>query len=89
MHLYNKWYIITRTKQKEGLHMRHNVRTVNQLRTFINSINNLSADLICSEAIATHSRRQFEQFIEESLIEHDREKFEKYTKLLKELDNND
>lgn len=69
--------------------MRHNVRTVNQLRTFINTINNLSADLICSEAITTHNRRQYELYIEESLVERDKEKFEKYTTLLKELDNND
>lgn len=72
-----------------GIHMRHNVRTVNQLRTFINTINNLSADLICSEAITTHNRRLYEQYIEESLVEHDKEKFEKYTTLLKDLDNNE
>lgn len=69
--------------------MRHNVRTVNQLRTFINTINNLSADLICTEALDTHNRRLYEQYIEESLLERDREKFEKYTNLLKDLNSDD
>ena len=69
--------------------MRHNVRTVNQLRTFINTINNLSADLICTEALDTHKRRVYEEYVEESLVERDKEKFEKYTNLLKEMDNND
>lgn len=69
--------------------MRHNVRTVNQLRTFINTINNLSADLICTEALDTHNRRLYEQYIDEALVERDKEKFEKYTNLLKDLNNNE
>ncbi len=69
--------------------MRHNVRSVNQLRTFINTINNLSADLICTEALDTHNRRLYEQYIEESLVERDKDKFTKYTNLLKDMNDNE
>lgn len=69
--------------------MNNNVRTINQLKVFLNTMNSLSADIICTEALNNTNRTTYERKIEESLLEKDQEKFMKYTNLLKELDNHD
>ncbi|CEA01069.1 IDEAL domain protein [Jeotgalicoccus saudimassiliensis] len=61
------------------------VYPANQLRGFINTINDLSADLVLQESMNHFNVKYYNQKIEESLIEKDEEKFMKYTNLLKEL----
>ena len=57
----------------------------NQLRGFINTINDLSADLVLQESMHHFNAKLYNEKIEESLIEKDEEKFMQYTTLLKEL----
>lgn len=61
------------------------VYPANQLRGFINTINDLSADLVLQESMHHYNVKLYKAKIEESLIEKDEEKFMKYTILLKEL----
>lgn len=61
------------------------VYPANQLRGFINTINDLSADLVLQESMHHFNVELYKAKIEESLIEKDEEKFMKYTTLLKEL----
>lgn len=61
------------------------VYPANQLRGFINTINDLSADLVLQESMYHFNVKLYRAKIEESLIEKDEEKFKKYTNLLKEL----
>ena len=61
------------------------VYPANQLRGFINTINDLSADLVLQESMYHFNAELYKVKIEESLIEKDEEKFMKYTTLLKEL----
>lgn len=61
------------------------VYPANQLRGFINTINDLSADLVLQESMHHFNVKLYNAKIEESLIEKDEEKFIKYTTLLKEL----
>ncbi|CAM4125431.1 IDEAL domain-containing protein [Jeotgalicoccus halotolerans] len=61
------------------------VYPANQLRGFINTINDLSADLVLQESMYHFNVQLYRAKIEESLIEKDEEKFIKYTNLLKEL----
>lgn len=61
------------------------VYPANQLRGFINTINDLSADLVLQESMHHYNVKLYKAKIEESLIEKDEEKFMKYTTLLKEL----
>ena len=61
------------------------VYPANQLRGFINTINDLSADLVLQESMHRFNTQLYNDKIEESLIEKDKEKFMKYTSLLKDL----
>ena len=61
------------------------VYPANQLRGFINTINDLSADLVLQESMYHFNVQLYRAKIEESLIEKDEEKFIKYTNLLKKL----
>lgn len=61
------------------------VYPANQLRGFINTINDLSADLVLQESMYHYNHKLYSDKIEESLIEKDEEKFMTYTTLLKEL----
>ncbi|MEK4555588.1 IDEAL domain-containing protein [Jeotgalicoccus sp. FSL K6-3177] len=61
------------------------VYPANQLRGFINTINDLSADLVLQESMYHFNVQLYRAKIEESLIEKDEKKFIKYTNLLKEL----
>lgn len=61
------------------------VYPANQLRGFIHTINDLSADLVLQESMYHFNVQLYRAKIEESLIEKDEEKFIKYTNLLKEL----
>ncbi|GAB3062175.1 IDEAL domain-containing protein [Salinicoccus sesuvii] len=69
--------------------MNKQVYPVNQLRVFINTINDLSAELLLQEAMDDYNRNRYNEKIEEALIEKDQEKFMTYTSLLKELTNED
>lgn len=59
------------------------VYPANQLRGFINTINDLSADLVLQESMYHFNVQLYRAKIEESLIEKDEEKFIKYTNLLR------
>ncbi|CAD2074071.1 IDEAL domain protein [Jeotgalicoccus aerolatus] len=61
------------------------VYPANQLRGFINTINDLSADLVLQESMHHFNVELYNAKIEESLIEKNEEKFMMYTTLLKEL----
>lgn len=61
------------------------VYPANQLRGFINTINDLSADLVLQESMYYFNVKYYSEKIEESLIEKDKEKFMKYTTLLNQL----
>lgn len=61
------------------------VYPANQLRGFINTINDLSADLVLQESLDHFNSKIYSEKIEESLIEKDEEKFMTYTNLLKDL----
>src|SRR5699024_2529732 len=65
--------------------MSKQVYPVNQLRVFINTINDLSADILLQEALDDFNAKLYEQKIEESLVEKDEEKFNTYTTLLREI----
>ena len=65
--------------------MSKQVYPVNQLRVFINTINDLSADILLQEALDDFNAKLYEQRIEESLVEKDEEKFNTYTTLLREI----
>ena len=69
--------------------MNKQVYPVNQLRVFINTINDLSAELLLQEAMDEYNRKSYNDRIEEALLEKDEEKFIKYTNLLKELTDED
>ncbi|WP_017549218.1 hypothetical protein [Salinicoccus carnicancri] len=69
--------------------MNKQVYPVNQLRVFINTINDLSAELLLQEAMDEYNRKSYNDRIEEALLEKDEEKFIKYTTLLKELTDED
>jgi|GEM_PF-2527946 len=69
--------------------MNKQVYPVNQLRVFINTINDLSAELLLQEAMDEYNRKSYNDKIEEALLEKDEEKFIKYTNLLKELTDED
>ncbi len=69
--------------------MNKQVYPVNQLRVFINTINDLSAELLLQEAMDEYNRKLYNEKIEEALLEKDEEKFMKYTKSLKELTDED
>ncbi|WP_411842224.1 hypothetical protein [Salinicoccus sp. HZC-1] len=69
--------------------MNKQVYPVNQLRVFINTINDLSAELLLQEAMDEYNRKLYNDKIEEALLEKDKEKFMTYTKLLKELTDED
>ncbi|HIW13427.1 MAG TPA: hypothetical protein H9891_09775 [Candidatus Salinicoccus stercoripullorum] len=69
--------------------MNKQVYPVNQLRVFINTINDLSAELLLQEAMDEYNRKSYNDRIEEALLEKDEEKFMKYTNLLKELTDED
>lgn len=74
---------------KGDLGMNKQVYPVNQLRVFINTINDLSAELLLQEAMDDYNRNRYNEKIEEALIEKEHEKFMTYTSLLKELKNED
>lgn len=74
---------------KGDLGMNKQVYPVNQLRVFINTINDLSAELLLQEAMDEYNRKLYNDKIEEALLENDEEKFMKYTNLLKELADED
>lgn len=74
---------------KGDLGMNKQVYPVNQLRVFINTINDLSAELLLQEAMDDYNRKQYTKKIEEALIEKNEEKFMTYTSLLKELTDED
>lgn len=83
-------YIICNNHLDEGgLGMNKQVYPVNQLRVFINTINDLSAELLLQEAMDEYNRKSYNDRIEEALLEKDEEKFMKYTNLLKELTDED
>ena len=65
--------------------MSKQVYPVNQLRVFINTINDLSADILLQEALDDFNAKLYEEKIEEALIEKDEEKFNTYTTLLREI----
>lgn len=65
--------------------MSKQVYPVNQLRVFINTINDLSADILLQEALDDFNAKRYEEKIEEALIEKDEEKFNTYAALLKEI----
>ena len=65
--------------------MSKQVYPVNQLRVFINTINDLSADILLQEALDDFNAKLYEEKIEESLVEKDEEKFNTYTALLREI----
>lgn len=65
--------------------MSKQVYPVNQLRVFINTINDLSADILLQEALDDFNAKLYEEKIEESLVEKDEEKFNTYTTLLNEI----
>lgn len=65
--------------------MSKQVYPVNQLRVFINTINDLSADILLQEALDDFNTKLYKEKIEEALIEKDEEKFNTYTKLLREI----
>ncbi|MCD2137301.1 IDEAL domain-containing protein [Salinicoccus halitifaciens] len=65
--------------------MSKQVYPVNQLRVFINTINDLSADILLQEALDDFNTKLYREKIEEALIERDEEKFNTYTKLLREI----
>lgn len=69
--------------------MNKQVYPVNQLRVFINTINDLSAELLLQEAMDEYNRKLYNDKIEEALLAKDEEKFMKYTNLLKELTDED
>lgn len=71
---------------REGLSiMGRPVYPANQLRGFLNTINDLSADLVLQESMYRFNVELYSRKIEESLIEKDEEKFIKYTTLMKQL----
>ena len=74
---------------KGDVEMNKQVYPANQLRVFINTINDLSAELLLQEAIDDYNRKLYLEKIEASLIEKDEEKFMTYTSKLKEMDNED
>lgn len=61
------------------------VYPANQLRGFLNTINDLSADLVLQESMYRFNVELYSRKIEESLLEKDEEKFIKYTTLMKQL----
>lgn len=65
--------------------MSKKVYPVNQLRMFINTINDLSADLLLQEALSDFNKRIYRDKIEEALFEKDEEKFYTYTDLLHQI----
>ena len=69
--------------------MNKQVYPVNQLRVFINTINDLSAELLLQEAMDEYNRKSYNEKIEEALLQIYEEKFIKYTNLLKELTDED
>ena len=69
--------------------MNKQVYPVNQLRVFINTINDLSAELLLQEAMDEYNHKLYSEKVEEALLEKDEEQFMKYTNLLKELADED
>lgn len=65
--------------------MSKQVYPVNQLRVFINTINDLSADILLQEALDDFNTKLYKEKIEEALLEKDEEKFITYTTLLSEI----
>ncbi|CAD2081306.1 IDEAL domain-containing protein [Jeotgalicoccus meleagridis] len=61
------------------------VYPTNQLRGFLNTINDLSADLVLQESMQIFNKKLYTTKIEEALLAKDKEKFMKYTNLLKQL----
>ncbi|HIW37657.1 MAG TPA: IDEAL domain-containing protein [Candidatus Jeotgalicoccus stercoravium] len=61
------------------------VYPTNQLRGFLNTINDLSADLVLQESMQIFNKKLYTAKIEEALLAKDKEKFMKYTNLLKQL----
>lgn len=62
---------------------------VNQLKMFINTINDLSAELLLQEALTDFNKKLYKDKIEEALLERDEEKFNTYTSLLNEITENE
>ncbi len=52
---------------KGDLGMNKQVYPVNQLRVFINTINDLSAELLLQEAMDEYNRKQYTEKVEEAL----------------------
>lgn len=66
--------------------MKKQAYPVNQLKMFINTINDLSADLLLQEALSDFNKKLYRDKIEEALLEKDEEKFILYTNLLNEIE---
>lgn len=56
---------------------------------FINTINDLSAELLLQEALTDFNKKLYKDKIEEALLERDEEKFNTYTSLLNEITENE
>lgn len=58
----------------------------NGLETFVSNLNNLYIELLIDDALKSQQKQSYQQAVEQSLIDHDKESFTYYTDLLAQLE---
>ncbi len=59
----------------------------NGLETFVSNLNNLYIELLIDDVLKTQKKTEYQQLIDEALVNHDEAAFMTYTEALKQLED--